>query len=95
MAAIGREPQKSFLSFALRLLRENLMLTLGQKKNSLVYLTGEESEFSSKFHPFINQENIYSFSEEINKAYSHIEANGNARIIFLDLGLRITRLIVR
>lgn len=95
MAVIGREPQKSFLSFTLRLLRENLMLTLGQKKNSLVYLTGEESEFSSKFHPFINQENIYSFSEEINKAYSHIEANGNARIIFLDLGLRITRLIVR
>ncbi|NLJ42676.1 MAG: DNA polymerase III subunit delta [Bacteroidales bacterium] len=95
MAAIGREPQKNFLSFTLRLLRENLMITLGQKKNSLVYLTGEESEFSAKFHPFINQENIYSFSEEINKAYSHIEANGNARIIFLDLGLRITRLIVR
>lgn len=95
MAAIGREPQKSFLSFTLRLLRENLMLTLGQKKNNLVYLTGEESEFSSKFHPFISQDNIYQFTDEINKAYVHIEANGNARIIFLDLGLRITRLIVR
>lgn len=95
MAAIGREPQKSFLSFTLRLLRENLMLTLGQKKNNLVYLTGEESEFSSKFHPFISQDNIYQFTDEINKAYAHIEANGNARIIFLDLGLRITRLIVR
>jgi len=95
MAAIGREPQKSFLSFTLRLLRENLMLTMGQKKNNLVYLTGEESEFSSKFHPFISQDNIYQFTDEINKAYAHIEANGNARIIFLDLGLRITRLIVR
>jgi len=95
MAAIGREPQKSFLSFTLRLLRENLMLTLGQKKNNLIYLSGEEWEFSSKFHPFVNHDNIFSFTDEINKAYSHIEANGNARIIFLDLGLRITRLIVR
>jgi len=95
MAAIGREPQKGFLSFTLRLLRENLMLTLGQKENNLVFLTGNESEFSSKFHPFINHDNIYLFSDEINKAYAHIEANGNAKIVFLDLGLRITRLIVR
>jgi len=95
MAAIGREPQKGFLSFTLRLLRENLMLTLGQKENKLVFLTGNESEFSSKFHPFVNHDNIYLFSDEINKAYAHIEANGNAKIVFLDLGLRITRLIVR
>ena len=95
MASIGREPQKNFLSFTLRLLRENLMLTLGQNKNNLVYMTGEEADFSAKFHPFIKEENIFTFTDEINKAYAHIEANGNARIIFLDLGLRITRLIVR
>jgi DNA polymerase-3 subunit delta' len=94
MASIGREPQKSFLSFSLRLTRENLMLTLDQLKNSLVFMTGEEAEFSSKFHPFINQENIYSITEELDKAFAHIESNGNAKIIFLDLGLKITRLIV-
>ncbi|NMC37332.1 MAG: DNA polymerase III subunit delta [Bacteroidales bacterium] len=93
IASIGREPQKSFISFALRLVRENLMLTLGQMKNSIVYLTGEEAEFSSKFHPFINQDNAYSFTEELNLAFSHVEANGNARIIFLDLALKLTRLI--
>jgi len=95
MASIGREPQKNFLSFTLRLLRENLMLTLGQQKNNLVYMTGEEADFSAKFHLFIKEENIFTFTDEINKAYAHIEANGSARIIFLDLGLRITRLIVR
>ena len=95
MAAIGREPQKSFLSFTLRIVRENLMLTLDQMKNKLVFMTGEEAEFSSKFHPYINQENIYSFADELNKSYSHIEANGNAKIIFLDLALKITRLIIR
>jgi DNA polymerase-3 subunit delta' len=92
-AAIGREPQKNFISFALRLVRENLMLTLGQMKNSIIYLTGEEADFSSKFHPFINQDNAYSFTEELNLAYAHVEANGNAKIIFLDLALKLTRLI--
>ncbi len=93
IAATGREPQKNFITFSLRLLRENLMLTLGQKVNNLVFLTGEEEKFSANFHPFINGENVYPLTEEFNLACSHIEANGNARIIFLDLALKVTKLI--
>jgi DNA polymerase-3 subunit delta' len=93
IAATGREAQKNFISFSLRLLRENLMLSLDQLKNRLVFLTGEEASFSGKFHPFINQNNIYPLTEEFNLVYSHIEANGNAKIIFLDLALKVTRLI--
>jgi DNA polymerase-3 subunit delta' len=93
MSSTGREAQKNFLSFSLRLLRENLMLSLEQFRNKLVFLAGEEAEFSSKFHPFINKENIYPLVDEFNLAYSHIEANGYARIIFLDLALKVTRLI--
>jgi DNA polymerase-3 subunit delta' len=93
MASTGREAQKNFISFSLRLLRENLMLTLDQMKNSLVYLTGDEADFSGKFHSSINNKNIYPLNEELNLVYSHIEANGNAKIIFLDLALKVTRLI--
>jgi DNA polymerase-3 subunit delta' len=93
IATIGRESQKNFISFTLRIIRENLMLTLDQLKNNLIYLTGEEAEFSKNFHPFITRENIYPFTEELNLAYSHIESNGNAKIIFLDLALKLTRLI--
>ncbi len=93
MAATGREAQKNFISFSMRILRENLMLTLNQLKNNLVYLTGEEASFSGKFHPFINQGNIHQLTEEFNLGYSHIESNGNAKIIFLDLALKVTRLI--
>jgi len=93
IATTGREAQKNFISFALRLLRENLMLTLGQMKNNLVFLAGEEEAFSGNFHPFIKQQNIYSLTDEFNTGYSHIEANGNAKIIFLDLALKVTRLI--
>lgn len=93
MASTGRENQKSFISFSLRLLRENLMLSLDQLKNRLVFLAGEEAAFSGNFHPFINQKNIYPLTEEFNLVFSHIEANGNAKIIFLDLALKVTRLI--
>ncbi len=95
LSAIGREPQKRFLSFSLHLFRENLMMNLGQGKNGLVYLTGEEEAFSVNFHPFINEGNINTFVEEFSLAHSHIEANGNAKIVFLDLALRLIGLFRR
>jgi DNA polymerase-3 subunit delta' len=93
MAGTGREAQKNYFLFALRLLRENLMLSLQQLQNNIVFLAGDEADFSEKFHPFINKNNIYPLVDEFNLAYSHIEANGNAKIVFLDLGLRVTKLI--
>jgi DNA polymerase-3 subunit delta' len=93
ISGTGREAQKNFVTFSMRLLRENLMLSLDQMKNSIVYLTGEEASFSGKFHPFITKDNIYPLTDEFNLVYSHIESNGNARIIFLDLALKVTRLI--
>jgi DNA polymerase-3 subunit delta' len=93
MAATGREAQKNYISFSLRILRENLMLSLQQLQNNIVFLAGEEADFSEKFHPFINKENIYPLVNELNQAYYHIEANGNAKIIFLDLALKVTKMI--
>jgi DNA polymerase-3 subunit delta' len=93
MASTGREAQKNFITYSLGILRENLMLSLGQLKNKLVFLSGEEASFSENFHPFITQNNIYSLSDEFNLAFSHVEANGNAKIIFLDLALSVTKLI--
>jgi len=93
IASTGREAQKNFFTFALRLLRENLMMTLDQSKIQLVYLSGEEAKFSVNFHPFINPDNVYPLSEEFNLGYSHIESNGSAKIVFLDLALKVTKLI--
>jgi DNA polymerase III subunit delta' len=93
LSSLGRESQKNFLSYSLRLLRENLMLSINQLQNNLVFLGGEEAEFSGKFHPFINSNNIYPLVEEFSLAHSHIEANGYAKAIFLDLALKVTKLI--
>jgi DNA polymerase-3 subunit delta' len=93
ISSLGRESQKNFLSNSLRLLRENLMLSIDQLQNNLVFLGGEEAEFSGKFHPFINSNNIYPLVDEFSLAHSHIEANGYAKAIFLDLALKVTKLI--
>ncbi|MCU0377191.1 MAG: DNA polymerase III subunit delta' [Bacteroidales bacterium] len=92
-AALGRERQKSFLSYALRLVRENFIMNFGGKENKLVYLTQAEEEFSARFYPFINVNNIHALDREFNLAYAHVESNGNTKMIFLDLALRTMRLI--
>jgi len=90
-AALGRERQKSFLSYSLRMIRENFILNYNGKENGLVYLTRAEDDFSEKFHPFINEKNIAAFNHEFNLAYAHVESNGNAKMIFLDLALKTMR----
>ncbi len=95
ISATGREAQKNFLTYSLRILRENFMMTLGQQKNNLVFLAGEEASFSGNFHPFVNDKNIFLLTDEFNLAFSHVEANGNPKIIFLDLALKVTRFITR
>jgi len=92
-AALGRERQKSFLSYALRLIRENFILNFNGRENRIVYLTRAEDEFSEKFHPFINEKNINALNSEFNLAYAHVESNGNTKMIFLDLALKTMRLI--
>ena len=91
IAATGREKQKTFLKYSMRLIRDNFMLN--QKENDLAFVSGEESEFSIKFSPFIKAENIIEINEELNKAYFHIERNGYAKIVFFDLGLKIIVLL--
>ncbi len=91
IAGIGRERQKLFLANAMRLVRENLMLNMG--KNEMTHMTAYENEFSVKFSRFIHPENVFSLYEELNLAYNHISANAYARIVLLDLSLKIIRLL--
>jgi DNA polymerase-3 subunit delta' len=91
MAGMGREKQKSFFLYALRMLRENFIMNL--KNPELVFLTDQEKSFSQRFSPFINEKNIIFFFEEFEKAHRDISQNGNAKIIFLDLSLKIVKMI--
>lgn len=88
IAGIGREMQKSYLLYCLRLFREFFINNLNQPE--MVYLNEEEQAFGIRFSPFINEKNIHQFNDEFSLAYRQIEQNGNAKIIFLDLCLKIT-----
>ncbi len=91
MVGLGRENQKSFLLYAIRMTRENFVLNC--QIPELVLLTTKEQEFSSKFFPFINQNNVYQIVDELNKAQYHIESNANDKIVFLDTALKLIKLI--
>jgi DNA polymerase-3 subunit delta' len=91
VSKIGREKQKSFLNYALRTSRNGILLNLNQE--SLVKLENEELDFMKKFSPFINPANIQEFSTTFNEALFHIERNANPSILFLDLSLKLMRLL--
>ena len=91
ISSLIREKQKNFLVYALRLIRENWHLNIGNPE--LVRLSAKEKEFSEKFSAFIHHKNASRIAEEFNKACLHIEANGYARIVFFDMALKIVKLI--
>lgn len=91
IAGIGREMQKSFLLYSLRLFREYFVSNLNEPE--MVYLNNDEWQFGERFAPFINEKNIEELNDEFSLAYRQIEQNGNAKIIFLDLCLKVTLLL--
>jgi DNA polymerase III subunit delta' len=82
----GRERLKLFLSYALRMIRENFMLNLQQKE--ITYLSEREADFSMRFSPFIHQGNVFTMAAEFQRAIEHIEANGYAKLVLLDLAIK-------
>jgi len=93
IAGVGRERQKNFLTYCQRMIREYFVSNL--RCPEMVYLNQEESNFGTRFAPFINERNIIDFMDELGLAERHIEQNVNAKMVFFDLCLKITMLIKR
>ncbi len=88
----GRETQKKFLSFCIEVFRQALLKNYAAE--SLIYFEPGDPSFElNKFAPFVHQNNIYDIINALEDAAYHIERNGNAKIIFSDLSLKLTRLI--
>jgi len=90
-ADMGREKQKSFLTYAQRLIRENFLYRL--QLPEINYMNKAEAEFSVKFSPFVNERNIISFMEDLALGERHIEQNVNPRMVFFDLSMKIAVLL--
>jgi DNA polymerase-3 subunit delta' len=92
IATKGRETQKQFLLYCSQVFRQALLLNY--KADSLVYLQPQTKGFKlENFAPFIHNGNIININDELGNAIFHIERNGNAKIILLDLSIKLTRLL--
>ncbi|RDY59815.1 ATP-binding protein [Flagellimonas nanhaiensis] len=92
VAKTGREVQKQFLNYCLAMMRQALLLNY--KAEELVYARIHLEGFDlKKFAPFVHENNIEDIVEELETAIFHVERNGNSKLIFTDLSIKLTRLL--
>lgn len=87
----GREYQKQFLLFMLRMLRNVLMANQGHL--SVIKATENELSAIHVFKENLNLKHISLITDECNKALYHIGRNGNSSLIFTDLYFKIASAI--
>lgn len=89
--SFGREKQKQFLKYGLHLFRESLITNYGD--NSLNRVAQTEAKFLQNFAPYVHGANCIAIIELFNDAVYHIERNANPKILFLDVALKLTKLL--
>lgn len=93
ISAMGREKQRRFISYMLKMTRENFMYNFHQEE--LVYMTREEENFSSKFARFINERNVIDMNDMLQRAYRDIGQNANPKMVFFNMALKTIILLRR
>ena len=93
MAAFGREKQKRWLNYFLRMIRENFMFNF--RREELTYMTRKEEDFTKNFARFVNEANILPINDLANKAIRDIGQNANAKIVFFDFALQMIVLLIQ
>lgn len=90
-ASLGREPQKNFLIYCQRMIRESFICNFHRPE--INYMNADETNFTSRFAPFVNEKNIFGIMDELSEAQRHIEQNVNAKMVFFDLSLKMIMLL--
>lgn len=92
IAGWNREKQKSFLDYCAEMFRLALMQNYGN--TDLVYKKINTGGFKwESFSTFIHGANIEAILEEISAADYHLERNANAKLVWTDLGIKLSRYI--
>ncbi|MBQ9646327.1 MAG: DNA polymerase III subunit delta [Prevotella sp.] len=93
LATFGREKQKRFLQFFMRMVRENFIYNFHDEQ--LVYMTQQEEDFAKNFARFINEANVLQFYDLANRAIRDIGQNANGKIVFFDFALQTIVLLIQ
>ena len=91
IAGGGREWQKRFLAYCQRMIRENFICNFHNP--DLNYLTDQERQFSVRFAPYVNENNIIGLMDTLSDAQRDIEQYVNSKMVFFDLSLKTIMLM--
>ncbi len=91
LSAIGRVRQLSFLRYCSQFTRENFMSNF--REPALVTMDENEEKFAAKFAPFIQEKNVVLLFAEFEKSLKDIASNGNAKAVFTDMAIKVSKLI--
>ena len=91
LAAEPRAFQNEFLRFAMEVIRQS---TWENEGTDLAYLRFDDQGFElGKFAPFVHRANREAMYRELNDALVHLARNANPKLVFMELALRMTRLL--
>ncbi|MFM6937372.1 MAG: ATP-binding protein [Aquirufa sp.] len=88
--SLAKEDQKSLLEYALHIFRQCLYQI--SDAPSLIKALEKEKAFIANFSKTLNRQSIEKISEKVSTAHYHLERNGRAKMIHLDLSLQIIRI---
>lgn len=93
ISKLGREEEKQFLNFTLDVFQKCFIVKMGLTIDDNP-LNNCEQKFRDNFPNFITEKNIEKIYKEIEDAILHVERNGNAKIVFLDLSIKLGFLLI-
>jgi DNA polymerase-3 subunit delta' len=83
--------QRNLLHYGLGMMRESLLRISGA--NQISRVKGAEEKFVSDFSKIVNLPKIETANQLMNEALFHLDRNGSAKMIFMDLSLQLSKAI--
>lgn len=87
--ALDKLSQRNMISYGINMLRETLLYRSGAE--SINRTRGDEREFVQKFSTVLDVNKIEKSFQLLNDAGYHLERNGSAKMIFMDLSLKMAQ----
>lgn len=84
-----RQHQRSFIQYALGMMRETLLAVQGASQ--LHRTRGNERTFVEKFKSVFSLPKVEQFYYLLNDSAMHLERNGSAKMIFIDLSMQFSK----
>ncbi len=89
--ALDKMSQKNVLLYSINAMRESLLQYAGA--HTMLRSHGDELKFIQDFSKVLSIDKIEKSFKLMNDAHYHLERNGSAKMIFLDLSLNLAKTI--